>query len=195
MNNVPKTLVSEVMVPLKDALQLLAQDTWRDVSRKGLGRIPDATPVVIVEDAEVMMIATAKKLGGEILPRSWSGKLGDRVRHLPSPPMVMAGTQVVALGFLVQDAKADWLLVLDDQTEQPIGLLNSQAVMRYIPSDTTPPEEIKRSVRFRLWGTSGLNVYYYCDVEKRNYGPHMVRADAEGRMRDPKGHVVEKRTA
>lgn len=195
MNDMPETLVSEEMIPLKDALHLLAQDTWRDVGKKGLGRVPDATLVVIVEDAEVMMIATAKTLRGEILPRSWGGQLGDRVRHLPSPPMVMASTQVVALGFLVQDAKVDWLLVLDDQTGQPVGLLSGQVVMRYMPLDKTPLEEIRRSARFRLWGTSRLNVYYYCEIENINYGPHLVRTDAEGRRRDPKGHLVKKRTA
>ena len=187
----PETLVDEVKISLKNVLYLSAQDNWREVTQRGLYRASENQLVVIFQDAEVITITTANKLRSEILPRSWSGKLGDKVRNLPSPPIVAANTKVVELGLLVQDAKVDWLLVVDNQTQEPVGVLSSEVVISYTQPDSTP-QESRQGARFRLWGTSESHIYYYCPIEKRTYSSDMVRFDVEGRMRDPKGHLVER---
>lgn len=192
-NAAPQTLVDEVKISIEEALHLSAQDSLQDVMQKGLYETLDESPVVIFDGPEVIAVTTAGKLRGEILPRSWSGLLGDRLGRLSLPPEVTAHTRVAALDFLVQQVPdADWLVVVDDETGQPVGVLSRTVVLGFIPPpDTTV--EVYRAAPMLLWGDPSVeHAFYYCPVEKRYYAPHAVHPDAEGRMRDRRGHLVEK---
>ena len=50
MNDMPETLVHEVMISLKDALHLSAQDTWRDIPQVAPH---DRTLITIVNYGEI----------------------------------------------------------------------------------------------------------------------------------------------
>lgn len=190
----PKTLVDEVKTPIEEALYLSTQDRLQDVMRKGLYEAPGEKPAAIFDAAEVIAVTTVGMLRGRILPRSWSGPLGNNLGRLSLPPEVMARTQVAALDFFVQEVSdADWLLVVDDETGRPIGILSRTIVLDFIPPpDTTA--EVFRAAHALLWGDPEVeHVFYYCPVEHRCYGPHAVRPDADGKMRDRWGHLVERR--
>ena len=192
-NTAPQTLVDEVKIPIEEALHLSAQDSLQDVMQKGLYETLDESPVVIFDGPEVVAVTTAGKLRGEILPRSWSGLLGDRLGRLSLPPEVTAHTRVAALDFFVQQVTdAEWLLVVDDETGQPVGILNRTVVLDFVP----PPDAVRKGELYQVYRAAGdpsvEHVFYYCPVEKRYYAPHAVHPDAEGRMRDRRGHLVEK---
>jgi len=196
-NMAPQTLVDEVMVSIEETLHLSTQDSVQVVIQKGLYRVPDDKPVVILDGPEVVAVTAAGKLRCQILPRSWSGPLGDRLRRLPPPPEITPQMRVAALDFLVQQvSEADWLLVVDDETGQLLGVLSRKVVLDYLPKpEAVAKGEIRRSAHTLLWGDPNIDHnYYYCPVEKRYYASHAVRPDREGKMRDRRGHLVKKHT-
>jgi len=193
-NKAPQTLVDEVKIPIEETLHLSARDSLQDVVQKGLYDVPGEKPVTIYDGSEVTAVTAAGKLRGEILPGSWGGPLGNRMGRLSLPPEVTSNTRVADLVFFVQqEADVDWLLVIDDETKCPVGVLSRTVVLDFIPPpDTTA--EVYRMAHATLWGDPDVEqVFYYCPTEKRYYGPHAVHPDAEGKMRDRWGHLVEKR--
>jgi CBS domain-containing protein len=193
-NQAPLTLVGEVMIPIRETLHLTAQDSVQDVMQKGLYAAVGDKLVIIFDGPEVIAVTSAGKLRGQVLPRSWSGRLGDRLGRLPPPPEITPQTQVVALVFLVQEVPdAEWLLVVDDETGHPLGVLSREEVLDHRPpGEPLPKGEIYRGARGRLWGDPEVeHVFYYCQQENRRFGPHAVHPDPQGRMRDRKGHLVE----
>jgi len=189
----PQMLVDEVQIPIEEVLHLSAQDDVQEVIQKGLYQVPDERPVVIFDGPEIIAVTAAGKLRGRILPRSWSGPLGDRLGRLSLPPEITAQTRVAGLGFFVQRVPdADWLLVVDDETGQPVGVLSRSVVLDFVP----PPDltkKVYRDANLLLWGDPDVeHDYYYCPQENRYYGPQAVHPDAEGRIRDRRGHLVEK---
>jgi hypothetical protein len=189
----PKTLVREVSKSLDDALCLDSQDGVREALDKGLYQAPREQPVVIREGDEVIALESAGRLREDVLPRSWQAPIKDWITMLPAPAEVSEDTQVAELAFLVQhQRRLTWVLVVEGESGNPVGTLDRAAILRYLPPlDTTV--EAYRDASLRLWGDSTVKHYYYCPVEKKTYGPHAVRPDAQGRMRDRKGHLVEKR--
>ncbi len=193
-NQAPLTLVGEVMTPIQEALHLTAQDSVQDVMQKGLYTAAGDKLVIIFDGSEVIAVTSAGRLRGQVLPRSWSGRLGDRLGRLPPPPEITPQTRVAALIFLVQEVHdAEWLLVVDDETGHPLGVLSHKVVLDHLPPvEPLPKGEIYRGARGRLWGDPEVeHVFYYCPQENRRFGPHAVHPDAQGRMRDRKGHLVE----
>jgi CBS domain-containing protein len=193
-NQAPLTLVGEVMLPIRETLHLTVQDSVQDVMQKGLYTAAVDKLVVIFDGPEVIAVTGAGRLRGQVLPRSWSGRLGDRLGRLPPPPEITPQTRVAALDFLVQEVRdAEWLLVVDDETGHPLGVLSREVVLDHLPPvEPVPKGEIYRGAQGRLWGDPEVeHVFYYCQQENRRFGSHAVHPDAQGRMRDRKGHLVE----
>lgn len=192
----PQVRVDEVKIPLEQTVQLSAQDEMQAVMDKGLYRAPEDKPVVIWQDDQIVAVATVGRLRGRILPRAWAGPLAGYMTDLPLPPEVVGTAPIVTLIFLAhQESECEWLLVVDSETARPRGILSRRVVLNYVPAADTELE-VFRSSGVRLWGDSEVErTYYYCPVEDRIYGPHAVRPGPDGRMRDRRGHVVEKREA
>ena len=193
-DNIPQTLVHEVMVPLAEVLSLSVADGATEVMRKGLYRVaPTKVVVVFAEDGDVVLVATAGHLRGKVLRRTWRGVLGDWVKGQPVVE-VSAAAQVVTLGFLVQKVPdVKWLVVVNE-AHQVVGVLSREVVMGLMPSEeaATKGPITRGEGKIRLLGESVVNVYYYCSLEQKYYGPETVLPDAEGRMRDQKGHLVQR---
>ena len=193
-NPIPETIADEVKIAVAETLSLSAEDQVQEAMQKGLYDVPGARPVLIYDGGEVVGVSGAGKLRGEVLPRTWRGPLGKWLSRLPPAPEVTAGTRVADLLFLVQDLReVEWLLVVDEGTGKLVGVLARQVVLR-----TRPPldqtAKIFRAVELRLWdGAQVKNVYYYCAVEGRIFGPDAVKHEG-GQVRDRQGHVVEVRT-
>ena len=191
---VPTTLVLEIMVPIQETLRLEAQDGPREVMDKGLysDSAPDKQPVVVYDGDAVFAVASRDDLRDSILPMTWWAPLRENLGGVGRPPEVTAQTRAVDLSFLVKkNHKIDWLAVVDAKTHVLVGVLDRRQVPEYRPpSDPDPTEPTKRI--WRLHGVAGVqNVYYYCEVEKRIYGPNAVDPEANGQMRDRHGHPVE----
>jgi hypothetical protein len=192
----PQVRVDEGKIPLDLTVQLSAQDKMQAVMDKGLYRAPGDKPVVIWQDDQIVAVTTVGRLRGRILPRAWAGPLAGYIAGLPLPPEVVGTAPIVTLIFLAHQApECEWLLVVDPETARPRGILSRRVVLNYVPAADTELE-VFRSSGVRLWGDSEVErSYYYCPVEDRIYGPHAVRPGPDGRMRDRRGHVVEKREA
>lgn len=192
MSNMPQTEVHEEMVRWSDVLPLSVTDGVTEVMRKGLYRVaPTKMVAILAEDGhDVVWVATADDLKGNVLPRTWD-VLGNWVKRQPMIE-VSATAKVVTLGFLVQSVlDVTWLLVRNE-ARQVVGVLNRQVVMRFMPSEeaATKGPITRGEGKTRLWGDSEVNVYYYCSLEQKYYGPDTVFPDAEGRMQDENGHLV-----
>jgi hypothetical protein len=186
---IPTTLVKEIMVPIQDTLRLDAQDGWEEMTDKGFYSAPAKQPVVVYDGDAVMAVILKGKLRGS-LPRSWSGPLRGELARVGRPPQVTAQTPAVDLLFLVQDNRTmEWLAVVDEKTGELVGVLDRSQVIALAPP-LDPAQPIMRSMR--LYGVAGVrNVFYYCKVEDRIYGPNAVHLDANDQMRDRQEHLVE----
>ena len=199
MTQTPKILVDEIKIPIKDVLSLSTQDGIKEIKQKKIHNQAKDEPVVIFKGSEVIVIATVAKLFGQLLPRSWmSGTLGEQLRSVSLPPRVTSRTKVAELDFFIQSIPDhEWLLVVDDETGYPVGILNRYKAMEYLPSKESvlaslDPSQLVRNPNLRLWGDPAIeHVYYYCSIEDRHFGPHAVHPDAQGQMRDRSGHLVE----
>lgn len=189
----PQTPVRDVMVSLKDAIHLESRDGVQEAVRSGLYSADDDRLVAIHEGAEVLALTTASTLRAQILPRTWQAPLKAWVTSLPAPPEVCPDTLVAELAFFIQDQpELEWALVVEGASGAPVGALDRATIVRFLPPFETTVE-VFRAGHARLWGDSPVRHYYYCPVEQRTYGPHAVRPDPQGRMRDRKGHLVEVR--
>jgi hypothetical protein len=188
---IPTTLVRDIMVSVEETLRLDAQDGPKEAQDKGLYIAPAGQPVVVYDGDAVIAVILASKLRHEELTRSWQAPLDERLARVGRPPQITAQTRAVDLLFLVQDnEKLKWLAVVDDETGELVGVLDRGQVLKFRP----PPDPTEPIWRIsRLYGVAGVqNVYYYCKVENRIYGPNAVhRDDADGQMRDRRGHLVK----
>lgn len=192
-DHAPYTLVREVKIPLRETLQFTVQDTLQTVIQKQLYQCNADIPVTIFDEEEVIGITTAGELRGRFLPRTWTGKLGDNIRRMSLPAVITNNTRVAHLLYLVQlDHPIDWMLVIDDDSGVPNGILNRQIVLQYMPP-LSKPGEVYRDPDTRLWGDPDISpVAYYCKVENRYFGPNSIKFDAQGNPRDSKGHPVQR---
>ena len=192
-SEMPKTTVRQVLTLFDDAIRLDGEDGVPEALHKGLYDAPADKLVVICQGDEVIALVSAGKLRGETLTRSWQAPLKNEIGSLSATPEVSAGAPVAEVGFLVQmDHDLEWVLVVDEDSGEPVGALDRATIERFLPPlDFT--QEAYRATEARLWGDAQVKHYYYCPIEDKAYGAHAVRPDAEGRMRDRKDHLVERR--
>lgn len=123
-----QTTVDELKMPLDRVLILSTNTQAADMGSKGLWQTDPNTPVLIQEGNQFILATSFGELTSAHLPRTWSA-LGASLRAATPPPQVPASTALVELGTRTQWMLAvKWLLVVDDETGGPLGLLPGSQV-------------------------------------------------------------------
>ena len=131
----PCTKVDQVKIPLEKVLRLPAQTPAGQFSKQGVlpADVQPDTPVMVEAEGKALLVTTFAKLRSDYLPMTWSGSLGDQLSHVPPVIEVGAGTLLMALNDRWQRlVNAGWALVVDDETAEPVGVLNVDDIYKVL---------------------------------------------------------------